>query len=100
MISTFSVVTYNFQSFFQVGFPLGTAVEVEKISDLARFLSRQNTIEGTSQFYKITKGSTRTLIGCYANLRLRLGIAQLSRVLQPLSCLYQSVQTQKTFSIA
>ena len=83
MISTFSVFTCNFQSFPKVGFPVPTwpAVEVEKIPDSARFFSRQNTRGGRSQFYKITKGSTRTLIGCYANLRLRLGIAQLSRIL-------------------
>ena len=73
----------RFQSFPLVGFPVitGPAVEVEKISDSARFFSRQNTKGGRSQFYKVTKGSTRTLIGCYANLRLRLGIAQLSRIL-------------------
>ena len=47
----------------------------------ARFFSRQNTREVIGQFYKITKGSMRALIGFYANPRLRLGIAQLSRIL-------------------
>ena len=83
------VFPYDFNIFrFHIRFPLvgfpvitGPAVEVEKISDSARFFSRQNTKGGRSQFYKVTKGSTRTLIGCYANLRLRLGIAQLSRIL-------------------
>ena len=48
----------------------------------------------------VNTGGVGRMLHSYANPRLRLGFAQLSPILQPLSCLYQAMQTKKTFSIA
>ena len=54
----------------------------------------------TQIFSEVTIWGVARILDSYANPRLRLGLHNRLEFSQPLSCLYQAMQTRETFSIA